>query len=221
MKNAKTLAGILAIAVVGISGASAGGLVIAEFELGDHPDGSAAVPYYGLRLDNILEAGTMTLSMEYHDNTRLTVIDNNGDLSMRITGTLFGGVVNNNSYVSTNSYEIDFTYALNVTDSGDGWVVNGFDAGNTGTITNMTTQEVTTLYGKANMAGLVFSMRADGHRMGDSSSWVGRGWLTTNEDGSSPAAGSQDWLFTANPIPSPSGLAILGLSGLMTARRRR
>lgn len=221
MNKTKTLAGLLALAVVGISGASAGGLVIAEFELGDHPDGSAAVPFYGLRLDNILDPGTMTLSMEHHDNTRLTVIDDNGDLSMRITGTLFGGVVNNNAYVSTNSYEIDFTYALNVTDSGDGWVVNGFDAGNTGTITNLTTEEVTNLYGKANMSGLVFSMRADGHRMGDSSSWVGRGWLTTNDDGTNPAGGSQDWLFTATTIPSPSGLAILGLSGLVSTRRRR
>tara|TARA_R110002072_G_scaffold137772_2_gene280616 strand:+ start:1571 stop:2245 length:675 start_codon:yes stop_codon:yes gene_type:complete len=218
----KVAGGFLALGMVAASSANAGGLVIAEFELGDHPDGSAALPYYGLRLDNILAPGVVTLSMDHHNNTRMTVIEDNGVLSMHITGTLYGGEISGNAYVDAQSYEVDFTYALNVSDAGNGWEVNGFDAGNTGTLTNLDTQAVTDLYSKENGAGLVFAMLADGHRLsGDSSSWVGRGWLTTNDDGSMPASGSQDWLFTANKVPAPSGIAVLGLGGMIATRRRR
>ena len=169
----KVAGGFLALGMVAASSANAGGLVIAEFELGDHPDGSAALPYYGLRLDNILAPGVVTLSMDHHNNTRMTVIEDNGMLSMHITGTLYGGEISGNAYVDAQSYEVDFTYALNVSDAGNGWEVNGFDAGN------------------------------------------------TNDDGSMSASGSQDWLFTANKVPAPSGIAVLGLGGMIATRRRR
>lgn len=221
----KVAGGLLALGMVSVSSASSGGLVIAEFELGDHPDGNAAEPFYGLRLDNMLAPGVVTLSMDHFNNTRMSVIEYNGVLSMHITGTLYGGAVNDHAYVDAHSYEVNFTYALNVTDAGNGWEVNSFDAGNTGTITDLDTNEVTTLFGKANSSDLVFSMLADGHRLsGDSSSWVGRGWLTDNSDGSMPGAGAQDWLFTATKlpeVPAPSAIALLGLGGMLSSRRRR
>lgn len=214
--------GLIGLTLIGISSANAGGLVIAEFELNDHPDGGVAEPFYGLRLDDIVAPGVATLSMDFYNNTRMTVIDDNGALSMHITGTLYGGAVSNDAYVNPHSYEIDFSYALNVSDAGNGWEVNGFDVGNTGTITDLDTQLVTTLYGKANMADLVFSMLADGHRLdNDNSSWVGRGWLTDQADGSDPYSGYRDWLFIATEVPAPSGMAILGLAGLVSTRRRR
>lgn len=217
----KVAGGLVTLSMVAVSSASAGGLVIAEFELGDHPDGSVALPYYGLRLDNILAPGVVTLSMDHFGDTRLSVIEDNGELSMHITGTLYGGAISGNAYVDAQSYAVDFTYALNVSDAGNGWEVNGFDVGNTGTLTNLDTMAVTDLYTKENDAGLIFAMLADGHRLGDSSSWVGRGWVTTNDDGSMPGAGSQDWLFTATEVPAPSGIAILGLGGMIATRRRR
>jgi hypothetical protein len=54
--------GIAGLMMLGASSANAGGLVIAEYQLGDHPNGNQNPPPYGLRLDNMLGAGTTTLS---------------------------------------------------------------------------------------------------------------------------------------------------------------
>ena len=67
-----------------------GGLVIAEFALSDDPDGNQSPPPYGLRLDNVGAPGVMTLSMAMHDNTTLSVIEEDGAFSIRIQGTLHG-----------------------------------------------------------------------------------------------------------------------------------
>lgn len=203
--------------------ASAGGLLIGEFKLGDHPDGNQNPPPYGLRLDNVMGPGVSTFSIGYHDNTVLSVYDDGGTISINIQGTLFGGLIDNSGgYVSAADYTIDFTYSLNVSDEGNGWEVNTFDSANAGSLVNMTTLESTTLYGKDNAEGLVFSFLADGHRLsGDNSSWVGRGWVTDKSDGEAAGSGSQDWLFTASTIPAPGALALLGLGGMVSVRRRR
>lgn len=203
--------------------ASAGGLLIGEYKLGDHPDGAQNPPPYGLRLDNVMGPGVSTFSIGHHDDTILSVYDDGGVISINIKGTLFGGLTNNSGgYISADDYSIDFTYNLNVSDEGNGWEVNTFDTANAGTMVNLTTLDSTTLYGKDNAAGLVFSFLADGHRLsGDNSSWVGRGWVTNKSDGSAAGSGSQDWLFTATSIPAPGAFALFGLGGLIASRRRR
>lgn len=203
--------------------ASAGGLTIAEYQLSDHPAGGENPPPYGLRLDGILGAGIHTLSIDHHNDTVLTVTDNGGNLEINISGTLFGGEVDGlGGYVSAASYAVDFNYVMNVADVGNGWDVNGFDASNGGTVTNLDTNVVTELYGMNNPAGLVFAFLADGHRLdGDNTTWVGRGWITDQSDGTDPAAGIKDWLFKGELIPAPSSFALLGLGGMVASRRRR
>ena len=202
-------------------GASAGGLVIGEFALADHPDGSAAPPLYGLRLDNVIGSGTSTLSMDHFGDTVLTVYDNGGDLSINITGTLWGGQISGHAYVSAEAYVIDMNYTVNVNPNGGGWVVAGFDAANSGSITrvsdNMSWDLFTTTDGTN-----AFVFRPDDHRLPtDGNDWVGRGWLSTSDTGSDSHGGNQDWLFTATEIPAP-GSAMLAISGLaLMARRRR
>ncbi len=203
--------------------ASAGGLTIGQYLLGDHPGGGENPPPYGLRLDGIVAGGVASLSLGHHGDTILTVTDDGGALSINISGTLYGGEVDGmGGYVSASSYTIDMDYVLGVSDEGNGWAVNGFSASNSGTLTNLDTMDVIDLYGKDNAAGLVFAFLADGHRLdGDDDSWVGRGWITDQSDGSDPYSGYRDWLFTATKVPAPGALALLGLGGLCSARRRR
>ncbi|MCA9304754.1 MAG: PEP-CTERM sorting domain-containing protein [Phycisphaerales bacterium] len=221
MKMGQLLAAGIALSAASLAYAS-GGILLAEFALHDHPDGNAAPPFYGLRLDNMFGSGIGSLSMDHYDNTRLFVYEDNGSYSMNITGMLYGGLVVNNAYVDPHDFQIDFWYHLNVSDTGNGWVVDGFTTGNTGTMTDLDNNSVYTLFGKANDQDRVFEFLADGFRLdNDTTSWVGRGWLTPNSDGSNHLGGSQDWLFTATAVPAPTSAALLGLAGICATRRRR
>jgi MYXO-CTERM domain-containing protein len=218
----KYMIAIAAVSAAAMS-ASAGGLTIGQYLLGDHPGGGENPPPYGLRLDGIVGAGAATLSLGHHSDTILTVIDDGGTLSINISGTLYGGAVDGmGGYVSATSYAIDMDYVIGVSDEGNGWAVNGFTASNSGTLTNLDTMAVIDLYGKDNSAGLVFAFLADGHRLtGDDTSWVGRGWITDQSDGTDPHSGFRDWLFTATEVPAPGAFALVGLGGLCASRRRR
>ena len=182
----------------------------------------SAPPAYGLRLDNVVAPGLAVLSMDEFGDSRLVVSEDAGNLSIRITGTLWGGSVVLNSFVSPQAYAIDFTYSVNVADLMNGWDVHAFNTMNTGTLTNVNTNQEYTLYGKADMTGLVFQFLGDGLRIpSDNSTFVGRGWLTTLADGTDSNGGAQDWLFVGTPVPAPGALALLGLGGLTATRRRR
>jgi hypothetical protein len=216
-----------AMAIVALSGAvmsaSAGGLTVGQYLLDDHPGGGENPPPYGLRLDGIVAPGTASLSLGHHGDTILTVTDDGGTLSINISGTLYGGALDGmGGYASATSYAIDMDYVLGVSDEGNGWAVNGFTASNSGTLTNLDTMAVIDLYGMNNPAGLVFAFLADGHRLdNDDDTWVGRGWITDQSDGTDPHSGYRDWLFTATKVPAPGTFALLGLGGLCSSRRRR
>ena len=214
--------GLFAAVLLCTAGAVANAGVVAEYALSDHPAGDAAPPAYGLRLDNVINPGLAVLSMDHYGDSRLVVSEDAGMLSIRITGTLYGGGVASNAFVNPHTYAVDFTYSVNVAALMNGWDVNTFDVMNSGSLINMDTNKEFDLYGKADMTGLVFQFLADGFRIhGDNSTFVGRGWLTTNADGTDSNAGAQDWLFTGTLVPAPGALALLGLGGLTATRRRR
>lgn len=214
--------GLMMAVLLCTAGSIANAAVVAEYALSDHPGGDAAPPAYGLRLDNMLNPGLAVLSMDHYGDSRLVVSEDAGMLSLRITGTLYGGGVASNAFVNPHSYSVDFTYSVNVAALMNGWDVNTFDSMNAGLLTNLDTNKEFDLYGKANMTGLVFQFLADGFRIaGDNSTFVGRGWLTGNSDGTDSHSGAQDWLFTGTLVPAPGALALLGLGGLTATRRRR
>lgn len=205
--------------------ALAGGTLIAQFDLQDHPDANENPPPYGLRLDGIIAPGTATLSINQFSDTVLSVFDDGGILSINISGTLFGGAVSGGSYVGGGeAYEIDMNYVVGVTDLFGGWNVSGFDAMNAGTLTRVSDNTEFDLYGMPNLVDNVLNFRPDGYRLdNDEDTWVGRGWITDQIDGTDPLNGERDWIFTAidREIPAPGAAALLAMGGLLSTRRRR
>lgn len=217
-------------AALSISGvAFAGPTVVAEFAINDHPNGGLLPPSYALRLDEVFGGDPATYSADTFDNATLTVFqDGAGAYSINISGTLFGGPDNGSGWVNPFEIEVSMNYNVNVVQIANGWQVNGFTTMNSGTFTRVDTNQSVTLYGMESMnvgdgpIGSTFVLAEDGYRIdGDNSTWVGRGWLTSNDDGTAIGTPAQDWLFRATVIPSPGALALLGMGGLAAARRRR
>ena len=199
---------------------------IAAFALDDHPRGSGQSPAYAMRLDHTIAPGSTTLGSDVFNDTTLRVVESDGDLQIRIRGTLRGGSVQGGSWGSTNDYALEFTYAAGVAETLNGWKATGFSAQNSGSLTDLETGEVTELYAKEDRSGTLFELRRDGHKLHGMDKWVGRGQLTVNADGSDTFGGHQHWLFTAEidpdaTVPEPGGPALLALSGFVMARRRR
>jgi hypothetical protein len=204
--------------------ALAGGTLIAQFDLQDHPDANENPPPYGLRVDGIIAPGTATLSINQFSDTVLSVFDDGGILSINIQGTLWGGGVSGGSYISAEAYEIDMNYVVGVSDLFGGWNVSGFDAMNAGTLTRVSDNTEFEIYGMPNLVDNVLNFRPDGYRLdGDDDTWVGRGWITDQIDGTDPLDGERDWIFTAidREIPAPGAAALLAMGGLLSTRRRR
>ncbi|MFI4896475.1 MAG: PEP-CTERM sorting domain-containing protein [Phycisphaerales bacterium JB059] len=210
--------------------ASAGLTTVAEFLIQDHPNGGLVDPTYALRLDGAYGLNEVTFSANVYNNLNMVISEDDmtGQIFIDIAGTLHGGEDTGAGWDSPFDIEVDFRYEANVVTTADGWAVDGFSALNNGTITRLDTMETVTWYaledasGANGPAGRTFTFGADGWRLdGDDSSWVGRGWLTTNSDGSPISHGSQDWIFTAIKVPAPSGLALLAMGALGAARRRR
>ncbi len=206
-------------------------VVLSEFDVIDHIQGGIAPPSYALRLDNIFfGTSTATFSANVYNNATLAVVQDTvtNDIYIDIQGTFHGGEDLGDSWGTTFDLDVNFRYEANVAETADGWVVTGFSTLNVGTITRLDTNETVTWYGMEDVpgdngpAGEAFRFAADGWRIdNDDSSWVGRGWMTMNDDGSESAAPAQDWFFSAIPVPAPSSLALLGLGGLAATRRRR
>ena len=210
--------------------ASGGELVIAEFNIHDHPQGNLLPPSYALRLDNVFGAFNATFSADVHNNATLTVVQDTvtNDLYIDISGTFHGGEDLGAGWGTTFDLEADFRYEANVSAVAGGWAVTGFSGLSIGTFTRLDTDVTTTWYdmedaaGDNGPAGETFRFASDGWRIdNDNNSWVGRGWLTTNSDGSMIGPPAQDWFFTATVIPAPGVLAVLGFGGLAATRRRR
>lgn len=210
-------------------GAFAGETVVAEYEINDHPNGGLVPPTYALRLDNVFGFAKATFSADTFNDATLTVLqDDAGAYIIDIAGTFFGGEDLGGAWGTTFGIEASFRYAANVTATSSGYQVNGFTQLNQGVLTRLDTNESDVWYamedtaGDNGPAGGTFTFAADGWAIdGDDSSWVGRGWLTTNDDGSMSAPPAQDWIFTANLIPAPGASVLLGFAGLALARRRR
>lgn len=196
----------------------------ARYQLHNHPDGAAAPPTYGLRLDGLFGAGQTTFSFDTAEGVFLTVLG--GDI--RIQGVIELVEVRGNTSTAPELgmlFDVDFTYRENVNGVSNGWIVDPGHAANNGTLISQNDSSLFFVLFDAPQSGNSFDFRADGDRIdNDTTTWVGDGWLDViNSSGQQVAVGAtQDWLFTAEYIPSPLAGAMAGI-GLMGvgARRRR
>lgn len=196
--------------------------VVTTFNLSNHPDGDASPPSYGLRIDGM--GGSQTVVFSFVD-VQLVVTDDTadgGDISMNISGLVEGGEVSGNAFADPQMYNLNFDYVANVENFSGGWRVVGVNnVLNTGTLSPVMGGDAEDVFTITDNNNNAFIFAPDGHRLaGDNTSWVGRGWLTTNLGGGD-SPGTQDWLFVGTPIPAPGSAALLALGGIAAATRRR
>jgi len=171
------------------------------YELCNHPDGGAAAPFYGLRLDGLLTGDAHDIVTFDFESDQSDMRINIQDDSIRIFGVAHGGIDLGEEYDPHNSglWKIDFTYN-NVTglDGDDDLIVARNLAGtNTG--------EITQLYGEGESFDL--TDYAGAHPMtfqlGDGVDDLGyrgfsgiSGWGWVNHSGGEGHLAASDFLFT-------------------------
>jgi len=179
------------------------------YRLFDHPDAAlfkAGGPPYGLRLDFIdatFSVSCVSCGSFDGQNAFVTLLWGGGDTAL-ITGQLWNNALNE---MWTVSHTITGVFS----------VAKGFEA--TGGVMLLTPPggpSLGVILGKQDSAvpPVAFRFLADGHRLPDDYTIVGRGWFDKD--------GTNDWIVTAQRVPEPATLFLLGpgLLGLGFFRKR-
>ena len=192
------------------------------YQLDNHPNGNAAPPYYGLRLDGLNgdASSIFTFSFSEDDGAEMHLAYTEGSSVklIEIYGTAYGGPVDttNETYTDPQLYSVSFKYSQNIHgDLSDGLYVEpehrGSNPGNVGTIVGQVDGNVYNLIDEGGSDPDNASFFFDtGHRVSDADQWTGWGWLNhkpAGEAGGDYATdynshiAASDWLFTATELP--------------------
>lgn len=222
----------LATAAIGLSlSAGVANATVLQYQLNNHPDGSARPPAYGFRLDELYNAtashDVFTFDFDHASSSMMMDIDLTAG-TIRLFGQAFGGRDIGTGYANDQYlgvYSIDMIYTTGVSvvpgDTDDIWSTadSMTAAGSISTPANDTIPLT-----NKNMGGYSFRFGNEdndaGHRGFDGLS----GWGWVNHGDLSEHVNSSDWLFTASPrVPTPgtAALAAVGLGLVGTSRRRR
>lgn len=235
MRASFGLTGALCLFLAVASQASAASILPGVYQLHNHPDGNVRPPLYGLRLDELynVSGGNDVFTFDFdHAGSNMTLVYNNVAGTILISGTTWGGRDTGTSYANDaylGFYNVSFLYNIGVgpvPGDDDKRVVNGSNNVNKGSIT-----PITAGHPSQNVAVVLGDVR-DGSsmsfRLGDEDNDLGHrgyngisgwGWLSVNGD--NHAGTSDDWLFTATPIPEPATLALAAFGAFGLIRRKR
>ncbi len=208
-----------------------GGLVLrpGTYFLGDHPDGNAGPPNYGLRLDELIDVtpghDVFTFSFDHADaDMRIDITEVATDeYELRIYGTAFGGLVENNEYVAAFAglVDIDFVYMLaHPVNGDDDYIVTTPNFTNTGMITFE--GEMIDLFDRANSEGYTFRLGDENDDLGHRGSSGVSGWGWFDHGTAGTHIYSSDWLFKVNGVvPTPGTAALLSIAFAIFGRGKR
>lgn len=236
MKLRNFLLGTLCLSLTSTAWAGFAVLDNGLYRLGNHPDGSARPPLYGLRLDG-LDGSNRDYTFDFEDDANDSAdngagmfmqvnldMNNMANSSIRIYGQVYGGRNAGSGYdsVGVGLWQIDFTYGANLQVGGNGriFVSPQASADNNGFIKPLFSDS---LFDGSSIGlwdyitggqGETFILNT-GHRgYAGISGW---GWLSHGTEGNHVDA--SDWLFTVNqnripvvPVPGAGLLGVIGLS---------
>lgn len=208
-----------------VCAASGATIVPGTYELFNHPDGNAAPPSYGLRLDGLTGGGSsdvFTFDFEHPDAGMMLTYDDTAG-TIRIFGSAFGGLNAGSGYAAgAGLWQIDVTMTGIATVPADDDLWSTADAMAIGNITSPSMVDYPLF---TETGGNPYSFRLGdedddlGHRgaLGVS----GWGWINHNDPDTHVYA--SDWLFrmAEDPVPAPATVLLLGVGGAAATRRRR
>ncbi|MEL6328411.1 MAG: hypothetical protein AAFR38_02020 [Planctomycetota bacterium] len=230
-------AGRCARAAAALAALAAGGAASANvftFQAFNHPDGAVNNQQYGMRLDNFGPDSRVTFTMEDAQGLSTVTLTLNTDIgggqaSLTIEGTVRGNSASNGTalgeYLLSMSYVGTFDDQAMLFSSFSGDQASGTLTALSVTADSPLAQgQVLDLGPKSRSGGeqLYFGIGIPGGRLSGpdaATTWEAQGWLM-----SALSSGTQDFLFTAIPTvnpPAPGAAALVGLGGLVAARRRR
>lgn len=232
MKATRTLA--LSTIALMMMGTTASAAVLADglYKLGNHPDGSAAPPLYGLRLDGLGTGGVSGIyTFDFENNGAAMYMDLDvANNSIHIYGQVYGGLHSGSTWNATESglWNVDFTYTTGITSTGQIEVNGKDDVNNYGSITPLFTGGAFTngtaiglwTWPMPYPDGLNFTLDT-GHR--GFAGFSGWGWLSYGDSAPGTHKDASDWLFTVGdkiPVPGAVLLGTIGLSLIGVLKRR-
>ncbi len=220
----KTFAIALCACAAG-SAASAATIVPGTYELFNHPDGNAAPPEYGLRLDGLIggsSSDVFTFDFEHADASMLLTYDDQAG-TIRIFGSAYGGLNQGSGYAAgAGLWDIDVTMTGVTTVPGDDdlWLTAQHQY--IGDITSPTAVSYP-LYTETGNNPYSFRLGDENNDNGHRGAAGVSGWGWVNHNDPNTHVYASDWLFTMaeTPVPAPASLALLGAGGLLMTRRRK
>jgi hypothetical protein len=195
------------------------------YQLGNHPDGNAVPPPYGMKLDELVNVtgghDTFTMNFEHASSNMTLVYDDVGE-TITISGLTYGGRDIGGVYAADayqGIYTVSFLYDVNVSQTpGDDDIWVTANQQNFGTITLPDGSTVKDL-GDIGMGGYSFRLGDEDNDLGHRGFAGISGWGWMSVDGVHVA--DQDWLFTATYVPEPATCTMLLAGGAFAMVRRR